>query len=411
MAVSALGMLIVFGIRLSFSVFFAEFTLEESWSSEASASIFSLNMLAFAVGSVPAGILLDRWGPRPVFSTGALLMSIGLFACSRASNITHIQLAYGGIVGLALAIVGLGPVGSVVARWVPHRRGLAIGLTFAGTGIGSLIFTPLVNVLIEDLGWRGAYRILSLICLLILLPLFAFGQKRPPASTPETRGLAESDINAEHKPAIIRMPVFWWLMLLSATAIGPVRAITVHQVAYMVDVGVARQTAANIVGVAGFLTAFTFILWGYFSDRLGRHWAFGLGALCLVGAIGMLIWMQSSQATVLLIGYAALFALGEGSRSGQTTAIAGDIFHGERLGAVAGAVGAMFGLGAAIAPWGVGYLRDNTDSYNTGFVLVFGFIVVSVVAVLMTRYTATRQRHGGIRHHPSLSDPRKILTR
>jgi len=57
--VSFLSIFIIFGIRLSFSVFFAEFVLVEGWSNEASAAIFSLNMLVFAATAPLAGIALD----------------------------------------------------------------------------------------------------------------------------------------------------------------------------------------------------------------------------------------------------------------------------------------------------------------------------------------------------------------
>ena len=65
--VCALSLFFIFGIRLSFSVFFAEFVLTEGWSNEAAATIFSLNMLFFALAAPLAGIALDRYGPRPVF--------------------------------------------------------------------------------------------------------------------------------------------------------------------------------------------------------------------------------------------------------------------------------------------------------------------------------------------------------
>jgi MFS family permease len=110
-----------------------------------------------------------------------------------------------------------------------------------------------------------------------------------------------------------------------------------------------------------------------------------------MGAVGILFLLKASHGTALLLAYAALYALGEGSRSGQTTAIAGDIFHGERLGAVAGAVGAMFGLGAAAGPWIVGYLHDHTGAYDSGLYTVIAVTLVSVVAVLLVTYSAMRQ--------------------
>ena len=68
--VCSLSLFIIFGIRLSFSVFFAEFVLVEGWSNETSAAIFSLNMLFFALTAPLAGLALDRYGPRPVFRAG-----------------------------------------------------------------------------------------------------------------------------------------------------------------------------------------------------------------------------------------------------------------------------------------------------------------------------------------------------
>jgi len=51
---------IIFGIRLSFSVFFAEFVSAEGWSNEAAATVFSLNMFVFALTAPFAGMALGR---------------------------------------------------------------------------------------------------------------------------------------------------------------------------------------------------------------------------------------------------------------------------------------------------------------------------------------------------------------
>jgi len=374
--VSGFATFIIFGIRLSFAVFFAEFVAVEGWSNEAAAGIFSMSMLVFAFGSTPAGILLDRFGPRLVFTGGVLLLAAGLFLSSLANTVTQLIITYGLVGGSGLAIIGLGPVAANIAAWVPPSgRGRAIGTAFAGTGLGSLLFVPLCVWLIEWLGWRGAYVVLGLICLLVLAPLLILVLRKPPKAKLGAQSIRLSD----NWRLLSRNPLFWILMLVSLNALGPLRSLTVHQVAYIESLGISRQIAATYVGLAGFLTAATFIGWGLISDRYGRAVAFIVGAICLMGAVGILLLLKGTPQVWLLIFYAVLLALGEGTRSSQTTAIASDIFQDNGLGLVNGMTGAMFGLGAAFGPWVVGRLRDSTGSYVPGLMVVLVMILLSIM--------------------------------
>ena len=369
---------IIFGIRLSFSVFFAEFVTAEGWSNEAAATVFSLNMLVFALTAPFAGMALDRYGPRLVFGVGVLLMAAGLWLSSRANALDDLLLGYGLIGGLGLGITGLGPVASVIAAWTaPARRGRAIGIAFAGTGIGSLVFVPLSNLLIEQFAWRSAYLVLSLICAFILFPLMALGLTRPPPRQ------YVHEVRAASAPgwrSLLRNPAFWALLIVGLTALGPVRSLTVHQVAYMESFGVTREKSAIVVGLAGFLTTFAFIGLGWVSDRWGRLVAFTIGAAGLLAAVMTLLLLRAGGLPSLLIFYALFYALGEGTRSSQTTALASDVFHKQGLGFINGLVGGMFGLGAALGPWLVGRLRDESGTYDGGLLMVVAMVLVSLLA-------------------------------
>ncbi len=369
---------IIFGIRLSFSVFFAEFVTAEGWSNEAAATVFSLNMFVFALTAPFAGMALDRYGPRLVFGAGVVLMAAGLWLSSRADSLNDLLLGYGLIGGFGLGITGLGPVASVIAGWTsPARRGRAIGIAFAGTGVGSLIFVPLANLLIEQFAWRNAYLFLSLICAFILLPLMVIGLRRPPARQ------VDHKVRASAAPvwgSLLRNPAFWALLIVGLTALGPVRSLTVHQVAYMESSGVMRETAANVVGLAGFLTTFSFIGLGWVSDRFGRMVAFAIGAAGLIAAVMILLLLRAADLPLLLVLYAIFYALGEGTRSSQTTALASDVFHRQGLGLINGLVGGMFGLGAALGPWLVGRLRDQSGTYDGGLLMVVTMVLISMLA-------------------------------
>ncbi len=392
-----LSIFIIFGIRLSFSVFFAEFVLGEGWSNEASAAIFSLNMLVFAATAPLAGLALDRWGPRPVFGLGVLTMAGGLWLCSRANSLEDLLLAYGFIGGVGLGITGLGPVASVLAGWTtPANRGRAIGIAFAGTGLGALLFAPLSNWLIVSFGWRDAYLALALICLLILLPLMAGGLRKPPPSLSTQRPGRASGL-AWRK--LLRNRVFWALMIAAATTMGPVRSLTVHQIAYMESVGVDRATAANVVGFGGLLTSGFFISLGWVSDRFGRATAYSIGALGLLSAVGALVLMRAVDFPPLLLIYALLFALGEGARSSQTTALASDVFQRQGLGFINGLVGGLGGLGAALGPWLVGRLRDESGGYDGGLLVVVAMVLISVAAFFFIARASQRNPATGRQPH------------
>ena len=386
--VCALAIFIIFGIRFSFSVFFAEFVLVEGWSNEASAAIFSLSMLCVAVSAPLAGLALDRYGPRPVFGLGVLLMAAGLALSSRANTLTDLLLAYGILDGCGVGITGLGPVASVVAGWTtPAQRGRAIGIAFAGTGMGSLVFVPLTNLLITLFDWRGAYLVLSLICVFLVLPLMVIGLQKPP--TPPSRP-GSPLTNRVAWRVLLRQPKFWVLVVVGLTAMGPVRSLTVHQIAYMESAGIERTAAANVVGLAGLLTSIFFIAFGWVSDRFGRAAAFTIGACGLLGAVGVLLLLPAVGGAVILLPYALFFALGEGTRSSQTTALASDVFYGQGLGFINGLMGGMFGLGAALGPWIVGRLRDESGGYESGMLVVVAMVLLSLAAFWYVARVETR---------------------
>ena len=378
--VCSLSLFIIFGIRLSFSVFFAEFVLTEGWSNEAAAAIFSLNMLCFSLTAPLAGIALDRYGPRPVFGIGVLLLAAGLWLNSHAATLTDLLFSYGVLAGAGLGVTGLGPVASVVAGWTtPAQRGRAIGIAFAGTGLGALVFVPLANLLITRFDWRGAYLVLSLVCLCLLLPLMVIGLRKAPDRT-RLSGRDRSLRAPGQWRQLPRNPVYWALMLVGLTALGPVRSLTVHQIAYMESAGVERAVAANIVGLAGLLTSLSFIALGWVSDRFGRAAAFTIGCAGLLGAVAMLLVLPAVTSILVLVLYALCFALGEGTRSSQSTALASDIFQHQGLGLINGLMGGMFGLGAALGPWLVGRLRDQSGTYDGGLLVIVAMVAVSAVA-------------------------------
>ena len=401
MAVCGLTLLVAFGIRLSFTVFFVALLDEFHWSRADTAFIFSVNMIVFTITSTWAGMLLDKWGVRWVFAGGAVLLALGLWFSSRVQSLLQLAIAYGVVVGLGITVLGLGLQASVVARWFRQKRGLAIGLTFAGTGVGSLLITPAAELVVTRVGWRTAYLVLAGLAVAIIPFIVLFLRLAPEEMDLLPDGQTAVLPNPQLQPTqlpqwridqVIRTVPFWLLLFASLGAIGPLRMLTVHQLAVMVDAGFDRLQAATMIGLTGAITAVAFVLWGGVSDRIGRLKVYGLGSLCMLGAINILNNLDALASSNILVVYAVVLGLGEGSRASLITAIASDMFPGKALGAVNGAMGAAFGAGAAFFPWLAGWLFDSLGSYMIAFHIASGAVLLSLIALWLATLWERRSR-------------------
>lgn len=397
-AVCFLILTVVFGIRLSFTVFFVALIDDFNWLRGDTSLIFSVSMIVFAATSVLAGIGLDKWGARRTFGVGAAILTIGLLLSSQIQSIYQLALAYGGIAGLGITILGLGPLAALISRWFILRRGLAIGIAFAGTGIGSLLIIPGVEYVVSGFGWRTAYIALGGLTI-ATLPFIVFLLRLNPEEkrlTPD--GIPKSEIhNGSAHPGetwtiseAVCTPAFWFLMLAALGAIGPVRMLSVHQLAILVDAGFDSSFAAVAIGFSGAITAIAFILLGALSDKIDRRLVYLLGSLSLITAIFILDRLRIPGGLWLVFLYAILLGFGEGSRSSLVTAVASDLFPGDELGAINGAVGACFGLGAAVLPWLAGMLYDQQGIYTNGFFIAVGVVLLSTFSLWLAPQFKTR---------------------
>lgn len=395
----------IFTVRLSFGIFFEALTragdggaAEFDWTRADTAGVFSVTMIVFALGSTLVGWLLDRWGGRRVMALGILVGASGLWMTSTMTSLREFTLYYGVWTGLGIVILGLSVHASVISRWFAQagRRGLAIGLAFAGTGIGILVLAPVLERVVSIWGWRVAYRA-EAVLLLCALPIVLWLLRDDPAAvglqadganiSAVSQRAASDGVSTQQLWTLgeaVRTPLFWLIMISGMFSLFTVRMVSVHQVSYLVDIGFDRLTAATVLGGTGLITAAAFIVFGRLSDRIGRARTFYIGSVAQSCALLLLMGL-TPQLPWLLYIYALLWGIGEGGRSGLLTAIAGDNFPGPSQGTVIGAAGTFFGIGAAMGSWLAGWIFDRSGSYMVAFVIALSATVLATVAIALTQ--------------------------
>ncbi len=137
-AVTFVTMAIGVNARTAFSLFFPPIIGEFGWERGVTAGAFSFGFVVSGAVSPLIGRMMDRFGPRAVMELGVALMGGGLLLAPLTTQPWHLYLTIGVMVGAGSVCLGYSGQSLFLPNWFIRRRGLAMGLAFAGVGIGSV---------------------------------------------------------------------------------------------------------------------------------------------------------------------------------------------------------------------------------------------------------------------------------
>ena len=134
---------------------------------------FALAIAQFVWGAVQplAGALADRHGPRLVLAGGLVMLAFGTALTPFMSSGFGLVLALGLLTAIGAGAASFSVLlGAAAQRLPPEARGTASGVINAGGSFGQFVFAPIVQKLIQGLGWAGAMWALA-VAMLAALPL------------------------------------------------------------------------------------------------------------------------------------------------------------------------------------------------------------------------------------------------
>jgi len=388
-AVTAVVVLVTAGVRSAPGAFLLSMTEEPGWSTATVSFAAAVGLVVFGLAGPLSGWLMARIGVRAVVLTSLVVTGVALIATSLVREIWQLTVVFGLVSGLGTGLVAsvLGP--TVATRWFVRNRGLVTGILGASTSTGQLIFFPLLTALAVTAGWRLGAVVLGLLALALVVPVILWIRNDPADVGIRPLGVSEGAIvpTRSTDPGVMRRAVrtsdFWFLagtfFICGATSNGLVGQ---HFIPHAVDHGFSAVAASGALAVMGVFNFIGTVASGWLTDRIDPR------RLLLVyyGFRGVsLLFLPFIHDAVSIAAFAILFGLDYIATVPPTVALAADRFGRHNVGVVYGWIFAAHMLGAAIAAWVAGIVRENVGDYAAAFVAAGWIAIIAGFASLGIR--------------------------
>ena len=411
---------IAYGGLYTFPVISLSFAQELGISRTLAVTPWTMFLIVTALASPLLGRAYDEFADRDLLTASMVLLAAGWLAVYLAGDIALIILAYAAFhaIGLQLAFIG---ISTAIARRYAGMSGLALGIAYAGPGIGVAVALPVAAQLIQTAGWRSTSLVFMASCLIgvafvwmmtsgppIVVPKTGTRRPRPTPPLPiaalpatavgeplsagqlslratEARlaarasGLHETSApgavsaakeippsgSGEHRHSVRRIVRTrrFWILFAGAAAIGVFdEGVLQAFIPGAVRGGMRPETAAAALGLQALTYVAGQVVGGWLSDRIGRR-IVGLLAAAIVGGGVIAAFGLVAAAPTLAIAGLALHGVGTGATIAARSAAFGDVFGGPTFGTIFGLLAVAYPVGGTLAVYVGAITFDSTGSY------------------------------------------------
>ncbi len=370
-----------------FSFFITPMSEDLGWSRSDLSWGYTMRLIVAGVAAPFVGALLDRIGSRVLGTAVGVIAG----ACVLALAGVHSLVVFYALFAIS-GIAGFGAPGGQlittvpIAKWFHTNRGRALAIATIGMPLGTAIFLPVVEALIDNLGWREAWLISGVMVIGVLaIPCAIFMRKDP-----ESMGLHPD--GADHPPVYsaiessaatatsenwtaaqaIRSPTMWMIvaamMILGAVLPGTV----LYRTSYWQDVGLSTSVIALATALDPLMVSFSALFFGFLADRIQTRYLgfFGTG----IAGCSMLAMIFAQDSVIYLLAYNMTWGIGMGAHVTVQNIIWPNYFGRQFVGTIRGIVFPISVVAAAAsAPLFATLLDTFSEDRYVWIVTLVGF--------------------------------------
>ena len=343
------------------------------------------------------GWLLDRYGSRVMLPVAALATGGALIGLAYVTSAWYLVMLF-----VVMGLVGMSGPGALVTtvpvlKWFVRNRGKAVAFVGLGIPVGALLFIPLTQVLINEIGWRGAWIVLAVIGIVVIVPLAAIFVRRQPedvglvpdGDTPDVgkdgdgsgvRAVVD-EVSWTVREAV-RTTTLWRLVIVFSMVQLATGTVALHRIAAFMDRGmdptlISFATAFDAVAAGG-----STFLFGMLVKWIPARFLGAFGFSMLAGASVLTIY-----ATNLPIMFVSMwiFGMGIGGMMFLNNFIWADYFGRGSVGGIRGLANPINLVVGGIGAPAAGYVRDWTGSYDPAWWVGVGLMSGAALLIVLTR--------------------------
>jgi ACS family hexuronate transporter-like MFS transporter len=348
--------------------------------------------LAYAIGLLGAGAVIDKLGTRIGYALAICVWSLAAMSHALA----------GSMLGFAAArfLLGLGEAGNfpaaikTVAEWFPRReRAFATGIFNSGSNVGAILAPLAVPVVAIQWGWQAAFlftSVLSAAWLVTWLIVYRPAEEHPRLSKEELAYIrADAETPSRKVPwgqllghrqtwafAVAKFmtdPIWWFFLFWLPKFLYSTYGITLTQMGPPL---IAVYLMADVGSIGGGWIAGRFIKRGW-SVNKARKGAMLICALCVTP----IVFASSASNVWVAVALIGLATAGHQGWSANVFTLTSDMFPRHAVGSVVGLGGFFGAVGGMLISYFVGFLLETTGSYVPVFMMAGSAYLLALLIV------------------------------
>lgn len=365
-------------------LFFTPMATEFGIMKGAASLTLTISNICVALGGLATRRLTKLMPLRTLLIVGAAILAGSTLA---TAFVPSIGLAYvlAATKGLAGGVIGFVLITYVLNKWFAEQLGLVTSLAMGCSGLAGALFTPVVQPVVNGMGWRAGEVLVALLMVALCLPaillvpscdpedagLTPFGGKPAPSSASRTS-------HATKAPIAIDKLLFAGAVLYAILS-AAVSAMPQHFPGFAEEVGLSATVGAAMISVCMVANTLGKIVMGWLTDRVGARLSILAYTVLVCASIVALLLVHAPAAFIVA---AFFFGLCYSRATVGLSMLCREVFGKRGFGIVypVAALGCSFSN--AVFSSAVGFAYDLTSGYTVSLVAFLVFLVASAAVMI-----------------------------